>query len=248
VSEEPQNEHAPQLGGDSAPTPSNIEPALSLDHLLPGLREAFESKNRGKRLTTVEQLRNSGSVQVVPLLVELMETTEDSITRNRCVAMLGQLGDERAIDALVRLLADNDIRTTAIWALGQIRSPKAFDPLAALLDHETDLRITTSIIASLAEIGDFRAASILLRMSEADTHNVIATSIVAALKLLARNMSLSQLIELLYQEDEKVRTWAMDRFVNHRETPQEVHFHELVKLLQYTNTAGQISDTGQCIY
>jgi HEAT repeat protein len=97
---------APSLGGNAAHRPTNNEPSLSLDRLLPGLREALESSDRGQRLETIEQIIEGGSERVVPMLIELLQDVANARSRQRIVAMLGQLGDVRAVGPLAALLAE----------------------------------------------------------------------------------------------------------------------------------------------
>ena len=229
------NRREPSLSGEHAPHSTNNEPSLSLDRILPGLREALDSSDRGKRLTTIEQLRSSSAVTVVPLLIELLETSTDSKTRQRCAATLGQIGDERAVGVLIKLLNEIDVsvRKVAVWALGEIGSPEVVTPLLNLVERETDTRILANAIASLGQLGDLNVLPILLRFTEDTGENSLASTAYAAIKTLARSCQLTQLIEFLYHESPTMRHWAADRFVHHREVPTIGYLPLLEKLLSY---------------
>lgn len=228
MSDEIPNGREPALGGQGS-----MSPSLSMDRLLPGLREALESKNRKERLKTIETLRSSGAPPVVPMLVELLRTTADVPTRQRCAAMLGQVGDERAVEPLVELLdqAVASLRKVAVYALGELKLTAAVDPLLEILQRETDYRVVAVIVASLANIGDPKAITPLVELSEAASEGPLQQTIAAALRVLGRSCDLAQLIRMLNSSGKQIRDWAGERFVHRQHTPQVEHLEALQALL-----------------
>lgn len=230
---------APALGGNAAQRPTSNEPLLSLDRLLPGLRGALESSDRGQRMETIEQIIDGGSERVVPMLVELLQDVDNARSRQRIVAMLGQLGDARAVTPLADLLDDADpgLRKVAAWALGQIGDAGAVDALLAQLERESNPQAAGAIILSLARIGDLKALPALSRFIDDPSSDSLSATAWTALKLLGSICHLEHLIELLYSDRETVRYWAADRFVNHTQAPQLEHLSMLEKLLLYQERA-----------
>src|SRR5687768_14662109 len=120
----------PSLGGEIAPRLTSNEPALSMDHLLPGLRESFTSDDRRTRTDIIADLTNNAQT-AAPVLIQLLRGSRDAKTRQRSAAILGQMRDERAVPALIEVLHDPDknLRRVAVYALGQIESSHAVEPL-----------------------------------------------------------------------------------------------------------------------
>jgi HEAT repeat protein len=68
---------------------------------------------------------------------------EDSVIREAALGALGEIGDERAVEALVAVLEDedSDVRYAAMGALGKIGDARAVEPLVARLeDEDSDVR------------------------------------------------------------------------------------------------------------
>jgi len=72
------------------------------------------------------------------------------LRRNAAVA-LGNLGDSRAVPALVRALDDEDpiVRGHAAWALGRIGGAEAHDALRRLAQRETDPEVLVELNAAM---------------------------------------------------------------------------------------------------
>ncbi|MBN1430792.1 MAG: HEAT repeat domain-containing protein [Anaerolineae bacterium] len=247
LSDDGANQLAPSLGGRAAYRPTHYEPSLSLDRLLPGLRDALGSDDRGQRLETIEQIIEGGSDRVVPLLIELLQDVDNAKSRQRIIAMLGQMGDARAVEPLATLLDDADagLRKVAAWALGQIGSAEAVEPLLDLLEHENNSRVAGTAILSLGKIGDLRSLPILMKyaayeaasrldfddaLEEAPTGPLVHVAW-TALKMLGQTCRLSQIIEMLHGDDQNIRQWAIDRFIHHIGMPAIEHLSQLKELV-----------------
>jgi len=65
---------------------------------------------------------------------------EDPSHRWKAAEVLARLGDERAVQPLIRALSDEDwrVRQKAAWALGRIGDPRALVPLRHALLHERE--------------------------------------------------------------------------------------------------------------
>ena len=75
------------------------------------------------------------------------------LQRNVCVA-LGNIGDARAVPALLRAMLSQDalVREHAAWALGRIGGPEAGAALSATLDVEDDPSVRREVELSLTEM------------------------------------------------------------------------------------------------
>jgi epoxyqueuosine reductase len=86
----------------------------------------------------------------------LMRAKWEGMRRNACV-VLGNRGDQRAVEALVAALgdpADPVVRGHAAWALGRIGGARAAQALAAHAASETDAAVQREIAAARAAAGD----------------------------------------------------------------------------------------------
>jgi HEAT repeat protein len=74
------------------------------------------------------------------------------------ISLLGEIGDPRAIPALISVLEDAnpEVRKQAAWALGHMPDQRSFQPLMRRL-HDEDYRVVRNAIWALGEIGDHRA-------------------------------------------------------------------------------------------
>jgi epoxyqueuosine reductase len=81
----------------------------------------------------------------------IMRTKRRGLLRNVAVA-LGNSGDPAAVPALIQTLADPEplVRAHAAWALGQLDTPAAREPLAAALARESEPQVVEEIQAALA--------------------------------------------------------------------------------------------------
>jgi len=90
-------------------------------------------------------------------LVQNLQTAlnhEESDVRGKAAAALGQIGSNKAVDALISALNDeeSDVRGKAAAALGQIGSNKAVDALISALNDE-DRTVRGKAAATLGQIG-----------------------------------------------------------------------------------------------
>lgn len=88
----------------------------------------------------------------------------------RVVAMdtLGRLGDERAVDALIKSLEDEEVRWSAVDALTRIGSPRSLAPVARLLSDDVK-EIRLEVIRALEVYNDPRVLPLLKRTLEGDS-------------------------------------------------------------------------------
>ncbi|HOF89778.1 MAG TPA: HEAT repeat domain-containing protein, partial [Armatimonadota bacterium] len=88
--------------------------------------------------------------------------------RSRAAKALGELGDKRAVPALIRLLHDPvaGVRQSAIVALGALKSRRAVPALLEFIAASPDIRHDLPALFALRDIGDPRALPAVLQAME----------------------------------------------------------------------------------
>jgi len=100
-------------------------------------------------------------------LIRALKYPKSPLVRKSAATALGDLGDERAVEALIEALKDEDnfVRKMAATACGKIRGRKAVEPLIeALADDDPFVRERAT--ESLGKIGDDRAIDPLNHLIE----------------------------------------------------------------------------------
>ncbi len=82
--------------------------------------------------------------------------------------VLGNLGDERAVPALLASLEDVDARWAAVDALAQIGAPSALQPLAQLLRDPRD-EVRLEVLQAFARFSDRRLLPVVKTVRDKDT-------------------------------------------------------------------------------
>lgn len=99
---------------------------------------------------------------IIPILAELLEHDDDRSVRRAAAYGLRRTEDEKAVQPLLRGLADSDkaTRIHAIMGLGALRARAAVKPVSELLD---DRAYAVPAARALVEIGDESALPALKR-------------------------------------------------------------------------------------
>jgi len=101
------------------------------------------------------------NAQIESLISSLREEENISHATN----LLGNIGDERAVEPLIGILDqskhENHVKE-AVKALGKIGSKRAVEPLIGILDNEKYHSFFTATVDSLANIGDEKAVGPIL--------------------------------------------------------------------------------------
>jgi HEAT repeat protein len=101
--------------------------------------------------------------RIVEGLVNVLKHAGEPDIRWWVVDTLGVIRDPVAVEPLVEALLDehSGVRRGAAWALGHIRSKKAIEPLAKVLENDKDWRVRLAAALVLGKIGDERAIGAL---------------------------------------------------------------------------------------
>jgi len=144
-----------------------------------------------------EQVKDEIDIQI-----DLLNDSEWTI-RREAVITLGEMGDERCVEPLVRCLRDGDwqVRDAAVESIAMIGSP-AVD---LLLRYIRDYDARKSVIKVLGKINDERVLDPLISMLHNDEFKDDATWALAELG----QPAVGRLLECLKNQDEVIRKQAI---------------------------------------
>ena len=120
--------------------------------------------------TAVGAVRNP---EAVPILIGLLKH-KGLLIRRQAASALGDIGDVRAVDALIGMISggmNTSLDTVAaIKALGQIGDERALEPLVRLLSPtgEDEFNLHYAAASAIRRIGTPRAIEVLTKMAERD--------------------------------------------------------------------------------
>jgi HEAT repeat protein len=144
-----------------------------------------------------EQVKDEIDIQI-----DLLNDT-DWVVRREAIITLGEMGDERCIEPIVRCLRDGDwqVREAAVEAIAMIGSP-AVD---LLLRYVRDYDARKPVIKTLGKINDERVLDPLISLMRNDEFKDDATWALAELG----KPAVGRLLELLKDPDETTRKQAI---------------------------------------
>jgi HEAT repeat protein len=113
---------------------------LSLPDVKEAIMEAYRSDDPGLRISAIYAMGKSCDREWLPILLRETENYDPEI-RYEAAGACGELEEEEAVDALVRLAEEDDdveVRTAAIQALGKIGTASARQCLNAYLENSNE--------------------------------------------------------------------------------------------------------------
>jgi HEAT repeat protein len=122
----------------------------------------------------------ASALEALPALVEHMLSDESSHVRLTCAAFMDRFPDRRAVEALLQVLTDSDLRLvkSAIRGLGNLGDPRAILSLLPMLDHpERSVRFFTASALLKLKAVDQRLVAALEKLTqdpEAEEHDLDA--------------------------------------------------------------------------
>ncbi|OGR89562.1 MAG: hypothetical protein A2992_03950 [Elusimicrobia bacterium RIFCSPLOWO2_01_FULL_59_12] len=193
-------DEAGQAAAAELPADSGMEGSLPEDLVQLGNNDPFVRKSAADRIA------QKGSA-AVPTLINLL--SEQSHKGAAEVArLLGRLRDRRAVSALVQAIktGDEELRSTAVWALAQINDPLALEELL----HEAD-RNNPTVQAYLAHIiagvQDPRVVPALIKLAR-HTSREVSFQAIWALGEAGDRAAVLPLRRLLGRKDALIRAGA----------------------------------------
>lgn len=121
-------------------------------HLLIELRDV----NKETRRSAVMKLGMQGGEQALRALIDVVQNPyEDLIVRGRAAQMLGVMGDNRAVDPLIRVLKipGYQAQLAAAEALGKLGSARAIPVLREIANDPTRDKVRSAAKAALTKLG-----------------------------------------------------------------------------------------------
>lgn len=187
---------------------------LPQDELVDEVSEAITAEADEETADTVASAETEEGVEPEEELVEeqvkdeidiQIDLLNDSewVVRREAVITLGEMGDERCVEPLVRCLRDGDwqVRDAAVEAIAMIGSP-AVD---LLLRYIRDYDARKSVIKALGKINDERVLDPLISMLHNDEFKDDATWALAELG----QPAVGRLLECLKNQDDVIRKQAI---------------------------------------
>ena len=164
--------------------------------------DVVASSETGEAAEQEEELVEEQVKDEIDIQIDLLNDT-DWVIRREAIITLGEMGDERCIEPIVRCLRDGDwqVREAAIEALAMIGSP-AVD---LLLRYIRDYDARKPVIKTLGKINDERVLDPLISFMRNDEFKDDATWALAELG----KPAVGRLLELLKDPDETTRKQAI---------------------------------------
>ena len=121
------------------------------------LLEAANDPNPTIRVKAIDTLGNMKATEAVgPLMQRIHMRGTDELTQRRILASLGKIGDPRATQPLLRVVARQDVppdvKASAIYALGEIGDDAALPALEVLAEGPVDDPLRPVARASVSRI------------------------------------------------------------------------------------------------
>lgn len=132
------------------------------------LEGAKHGEVRGAVARVLGELKDPSSVEPLMAAIDFAATeSEDKAANKEIVVALGNIGDKRAVPAMMKALNTKDNYTViaAIEGLGQLKASDAYDKLNEYATSESgETFISKKAIQALGDIGDKRAVPSLIKM------------------------------------------------------------------------------------
>jgi len=149
--------------------------------------DAMEARAQKRDKPAIEVLGKIGDERALDTLEEFIEGSGDPALQAVTLRALGEIGSERATQAVAdRLVADEaKVRSAAARALGRIGDTRAIDPLAVVLDGDEEPPVRASAAWALYAIGTREALETAADYTDDDSYLVVAEAERAAEALAA---------------------------------------------------------------
>lgn len=192
---------------------SPSDPSEAGDELTDQVSDAIAmTSERASEQTATDQLPTEATEDVVleeervkdeiEIQIDLLKDPDWAV-RREAVITLGEMGDERCVEPLVRSLRDGDwqVREVAIEALGMVGSPA----VELLIKQLRDWDIRKYAIKALGKIRDERVLEPLIAQLRSDEFKEDATDALVELG----QPAMETLVKALKDKDENVRKQAV---------------------------------------
>ncbi|MEW6599360.1 MAG: DUF3859 domain-containing protein [Nitrospirota bacterium] len=169
---------------------------------------ALYDKDAQVRSYAESYLKDMGA-QAVKRLLPLMNE-KDPVVRLSALRILGTLGEERALDPLLKALGNDKLRSVAseaIEPLGGIKHSRALKTLIQLLKDDNS-NIRHHAINALGSMGDNQAVTPLLELLETEKDINMLNRIINSLSLIGDKNASQKIIVFLNHDNSQTRIQA----------------------------------------
>jgi len=180
---------------------------ITSDNLYKNAVQNFENKVYFKYIGEIIASKYNTNDELSVLISALINDKNSDI-RSDAANVLGEIGDERAVDPLIGALMDAKytVRWNAAEALGKIGDTKAVEPLIATFKVEDDY-LRARAAEALGAIGDEKAVEPLISVLD-DEDQGVRSSAAEALGAMGAARAVEPLINALNDEEWSVRSSA----------------------------------------
>jgi HEAT repeat protein len=132
-------------------------------------------------------------------LLALVSAAEPEVARHAALA-LGTLGDQRAVEPLVRVLSLYPHEREIVHLLGQLRAHSAVEPLQSLLNpQDENIDFQRALLKALTQIGGAQVVERLMRMLHSEPQSLRECSFQQALLASLAQLGDSHIVEPLLE-------------------------------------------------
>ncbi len=138
--------------------------------IIDALLESHNDKDRYVRRKIIHALGDIGSIKAIPILIDSLIDKDDGVKWESAYA-LSKMGLDNGLDILTQSINISDKFIKSIWGLGNIGSEKAVDALIKALDHQnSDVRSRAAY--ALGKIGSEKAVDALIKALDDEDSSV----------------------------------------------------------------------------
>lgn len=167
------------------------------------IEELFSLSEKGSLEESFSVLSRMDERMIIDRFLGLLTGYETKRVREAAIKALGEIGNPKAVDSLMKALHDKDVRWAAVEALVKIADPKAIDALIKRLkDKQEDKYVREAAAKALGETGNPKAVGILV---EALKDKYVGWVAAEALGKIGGSEAIGHLIKALKEENEDVR-------------------------------------------
>lgn len=159
----------------------------------------------------VDSIARAGGTSFRALLALAIDSRVSSDTRYGTIWVLGQLGNRRAVPALISALKDKSpiLRAEAARQLGLIQGKRAIVPLAEVLCTDVDAEVREAASYALGYLQDPRSFNALLEaLRDVNQSPLVRGMAAEQLASFSRFPAIPSLIVALHDPSAEVRFWA----------------------------------------
>jgi HEAT repeat protein len=170
---------------------------------------ALQDSDQWVRYYAVKSVSMHGFVEVIPRIREMAFNDPAAFVKLAAIEFLGRIGGQVAASILVALTGDknNEIALAAISSLGDVHHPDSLAPLLAL-SSTTDPDMKRVAIEALGRRGGTGTSGALQWVAITEKDPIIRNSAVNSLKLIANRESISALLNLTSDTENRERAIA----------------------------------------